>query len=158
MNTPRLPTLRLLPLILFLCVLPSTAFGTATITIVNVDGPGEGFNDPAPVKPVGKNTGRTLGQQRLIAFQFAADIWGTTIDSNVGIRIQASFDPLSCTADSGVLGSAGPIQIVSDFPGAEFANTWYAVALGNKEAGFDLNYKKNKNRFSEDIREGEPLF
>ena len=138
MNTPRLPTLRLLPLILFLCVLPSAAFGTATITIVNVDGPGEGFNDPAPVKPVGKNTGRTLGQQRLIAFQFAADIWGTTIDSNVGTRIQASFDPLSCTADSGVLGSAGPIQIVSDFPGAEFANTWYAVALGNKEAGFDL--------------------
>lgn len=139
MNTSRPIIRHLISLLLFVCVvLPTAAFGTATITIVNVDGPGEGFNDPAPVKPVGKNTGRTLGQQRLIAFQFAADIWGTTIDSNVAIKIQASFDPLSCTANSGVLGSAGPTQIVSDFPGAEFANTWYAVALGNKEAGLDL--------------------
>jgi hypothetical protein len=112
---------------------------TATkITIVNVDGPGEGFNDPTPTKPVGKNTGRTLGQQRLNAFQFAADTWAATIDSNVEIRIQASFDPLACDATSAVLGSAGTIQIVSDFPGAPVANTWYPIALANKLAGQDL--------------------
>ena len=44
--------------------------------------PGEGFNDPTPAAPVGGNTGTTLGQQRLIAFQHAADIWGAELDTN----------------------------------------------------------------------------
>jgi PA domain len=114
------------------------AFGTATITIVNVDGPGEGFNDPAPRTPVGGNPGTTLGQQRLIAFQFAADVWGSILDSDVTIPIQASFDPLTCTATSATLGSAGPISVARDFPGAELPSTWYHVALANKLAGGDL--------------------
>src|SRR5262245_487356 len=113
------------------------AFGSATLTVVNVDGPNEGFNDPTPAKPVGQNKGKTVGEQRLNAFQFAADIWGATLDSNVEIRIQASFDALSCTANAAVLGSAGTIQIVSDFPGAEFPDTWYHTALANKLAGVD---------------------
>jgi len=47
---------------------PALAFATATITIFNVDGPGEGFNDPAiPVDPAPGNAGITVGQQRLIA-------------------------------------------------------------------------------------------
>jgi hypothetical protein len=116
----------------------SLSFASATLTIVNVDGPNEGFNDRTPAKPVGQNNGKTIGEQRLKAFQFAADIWGATLDSSVEIRIQASFDALSCTASSAVLGSAGAIQIVSDFPGAAFAATWYPVALANKRAGVDL--------------------
>jgi PA domain len=116
----------------------SLSFASATLTIVNVDGPNEGFNDRTPAKPVGQNNGKTVGEQRLKAFQFAADIWGATLDSNVEIRIQASFDALSCTASSAVLGSAGAIQIVSDFPGAAFAATWYPIALANKRAGVDL--------------------
>ncbi len=134
------PPLLLAALLAVLCLLvvPPPAFAGATITIVNIDAPGEGFNDPAPVRPVGGNPGKTLGEQRLIAFQFAADIWGATLDSNVEIRIQASFDPLSCTPNSGVLGAAGAIQIVADFPGAAFPDTWYHVALANKLAGFDL--------------------
>ena len=114
------------------------SLASATLTIVNVDGPNEGFNDPTPAKPVGQNTGKTVGAQRLKAFQFAADVWGATLDSNVEIRIQASFDALSCTASAAVLGSAGTIQIVSDFSGAEFPNTWYPIALANKRAGTDL--------------------
>jgi hypothetical protein len=130
-------------LILTLCSLLAiffvpSAFGSATVTIVNVDGPGEGFNDQTPVKKVGGNPGKTLGQQRLIAFQFAADIWGSTLTSNVPIRIQASFDPLPCTAASAVLGAAGTIQIVANFPGAQFRDTWYHIALANKLAGQDL--------------------
>ena len=39
----------------------------ATITIVNANEPGVGFNDPTPALPVGGNNGTTLGQQRLIA-------------------------------------------------------------------------------------------
>jgi PA domain len=115
-----------------------TGFAQATITIVNMDSPGEGFNDPTPASPVGGNSGTTLGQQRLIVFQAAAATWGSSLSSVVEIRIQASFDPLSCTTTSGVLGSAGAASIVSDFPGAAFAKTWYAVALANKLAGTDL--------------------
>jgi hypothetical protein len=121
----------------------SSAFANATITIVNVDGPNEGFNDPTPAAPVGGNTGTTLGQQRLIAFHFAASIWGATIDSNVPIVISSSFDPLA----TNVLGSAGATNIftfantggVGLFPGAEFANTWYGSALADKRFGLDIN-------------------
>ena len=41
---------------------------------------GVGFNDPTPAVPVGGNAGTTLGQQRLNAFQSAANIWGATLD------------------------------------------------------------------------------
>lgn len=109
-----------------------------TISIVNLDGPNEGFNDPTPARRVGGNPGRTVGEQRLIAFQFAADLWAATLTSNTEIFIQASFDPLACTATSGVLGAAGTLQIVSSFPGAKLANTWYPVALANSLAGQDL--------------------
>ncbi|MDB5933731.1 MAG: peptidase [Massilia sp.] len=109
----------------------------ATIVIINGNAAGEGFNDPTPVAPVGGNTGATLGEQRLIAFQRAADVWGATLTSNVTIRVGASFEPLSCTADSAVLGSAGANDIFSDFPNAPKAATWYPGALAAKLAGAD---------------------
>ena len=118
----------------------SVAAGDANIVIINLDGPGEGFNDPTPASPVGGNKGKTLGEQRLIAFQHAAEIWGESLDSNVAIRVQAAFNPLA----PGVLGSAGAISAsrdfagVAQFPGVEFPDTWYGAALGNKRAGVDL--------------------
>jgi hypothetical protein len=116
---------------------PAAAFAEATITIVNGNAPGVGFNDPTAVAPVGGNTGTTLGQQRLNAFQFAADIWGSTLDSSVEIRILATFEPLTCTASGAVLGSAGTRFILRDFPGAEFDNTWYHSALADKRSGVE---------------------
>ena len=71
------------------------AAADANIVIINLDGPGEGLNDPTPASPVGGNKGKTLGAQRLIAFQHAAEIWGDTLDSNVTIRVQAAFNPLA---------------------------------------------------------------
>ena len=91
-------------LLLALSAVP--VFGKATITILNADGPNEGFNDPTPAAPVGGNPGTTVGQQRLIAFQFAADIWGAALDSNVRIVIQANFDPLFCDDVSAFMLSA----------------------------------------------------
>jgi len=114
------------------------AQAAATITIVNQNAPGEGFNDPTPATPVGGNTGRTLGEQRLIAFQHAANIWGRTLTSTVPIRIGAAFLPLACTATGAVLGSAGAYEIWTDFPNAPRANTWYPAALASKIAGTDL--------------------
>ena len=115
-----------------LCLRPPAAFAAATITILNTNAAGVGFNDPSAATPVGGNTGTTIGEQRLIAFQRAADIWGALLDSSVEIRVQASFVPLMCDANSAVLGSAGSIQIVSDFSGARVPGTWYVTALGQQ--------------------------
>lgn len=115
------------------------ALGAATIIIQNGNAAGVGFNDPTPVAPVGGNTGTTLGQQRLNAFQFAANIWGATIDSVPPIVVLATFEPLTCTPTGAVLGSAGPLAIYRDFTGATVPNTWYHVALANKLFGADLD-------------------
>jgi len=123
-----------------LLVAPSMtpAYAAATITIVNLDGPGEGFNDPTVVTPVGGNTGITLGQQRLNAFQYAANIAAQSISSNVTILVDAQMDPLGGSAGSAVLGQAGPNTVHMNFANAPVTNTWYPQALANKLSGSDL--------------------
>jgi hypothetical protein len=124
-------------------LLAAASVDDATITIFNNDGPGEGFNDATPVAPVGGNPGVTLGAQRLAVFQHAANIWGALLSSSVEIRVTAQFNPQTCTLTSATLGSAGPIQIFRDFPGAPFASTWYHAALGNRLAGADQSPASN---------------
>ena len=132
-------------------LLPNGPFGSApasaaTLTIVNIDGAGEGFNDPTPAAPVGGNPGTTVGAQRLYVFQTAANIWGTMLRSNVEIRVSAQFGPLTpCDASSGVLGSAGPTTVHRDFPGAIVAGAWYHQALANKLNGADLAVQDDIN-------------
>lgn len=141
------------------------ALAAATLVINNIDGAGEGFNDPTPVAPVGGNTGTTLGEQRLIAFQHAANIWGANLDSSVVIIVNAAFNPLTCTATSAVLGSAGATQVFSDFAGAQKAGTWYSFALANKLAGVDLdpgqpqiNAQFNSNLGQANCLAGSPFY
>ncbi len=116
----------------------SASFAAATIVIQNGNAPGVGFNDPTPAAPVGGNLGTTLGVQRLNAFQFAANIWGATLSSDVVITVLATFEPLGCTANSATLGSAGAISVFRDFPNATFPGTWHGSALANKLSGDDL--------------------
>lgn len=123
---------------LFAAGLAAPLGATATITIINANQPGVGFNDTTSADPVGGNTGTTLGAQRLQAFQRAADLWGALLDSDVEIRIRASFEPLDCTATTGTLGAAGPTTALADFPNAPLPGTWYAVALASRLAGSDL--------------------
>lgn len=139
MNTakPRRWTAPLLLATALCCQLPG-AQAAATIVVVNANGPEVGFNDPTPVAPVGGNPATTLGAQRLFAFQHAAGIWASTIDSPVPIRVEASFIPLSCNENSAVLGSAGAIEIFAQFPNAPRATPWYPSALASKLAGADL--------------------
>jgi uncharacterized delta-60 repeat protein len=110
----------------------------ATITIVNLDGAGEGLNDNTAATPVGGNPGVTLGQQRLNVFQRAADILGPQLQSTIVIRVAASFDPLDCDPDEGILGAAGPNTVHRNFTGAPLANTWYVAASANSRANADL--------------------
>ncbi len=115
--------------------LPASA---ATLVLNNVDAPGVGFNDTTPAAPVGGNAGTTIGQQRLIAYQKALELWGKVLRSNATIVVQGSFARLNCTPTGGTLAQAGANQIFSDFPNAPLAGHWYGVALANAIAGFDL--------------------
>src|SRR5688572_3229215 len=107
------------------------------IVIINGNAANVGFNDPTPVAPVGGNPGTTLGQQRLLAFQRAADLWDAELDTNINIEILATFEAPACTATGAVLGSAGATNVFRDFapngfyPGVEFAGTWYPSALAD---------------------------
>jgi hypothetical protein len=106
----------------------------AELVPVVFDDPGEGYNDPTPATPVGGNTGTTVGEQRLIVAQFAADLWGAVLQSNQPVYIGAQFNPLA----TNVLGSAGATFIFRDFPNAGVANTWYSSALADSISGTDL--------------------
>ncbi len=118
----------------------SSAFGAATIVVQPNDPANVGFNDPTPVSPVGDNNGTTLGQQRLIAVQRAADIWGAVLTSGPTITVRANWpNDVPCTATTAVLASAGTVGLVGNFANAPFANTWYSRALANKLAGTDLS-------------------
>ncbi len=126
---------------LLACALAFASMGSAAaanIIPVNTNAPGVGLNDTTPAAPVGGNPGTTVGGQRVFAYQFAADLWGAVLESNVDIRVRAQFTPLSCTATSGVLGSAGARTIHRDFSGA-VPETWYGAALANTIAGTNLN-------------------
>lgn len=126
-------------MLMVLAVLSPSANAAASIVIQNNDGANTGFNDPTPVTPVGNNSGTTLGQQRLNAFQFAANIWGATLNSNVTITIRASWAALSCDSKTATIGQAGAVGIFRDFPNAPVAGTWYPAALANALSGTDLN-------------------
>lgn len=120
----------------------ANARAAATVVIVNGNLAGVGFNDPTPVAPVDGNNGTTLGDQRLRAFQKAADIWGSTIDSPVAIRILATFESQTCTATSAVLGSAGSRFLYANFPSTglypgPIQDLLYGGALADKVSGLE---------------------
>jgi hypothetical protein len=134
----------------------SVSWAAATIVIVNGDPAGAGFNDPTPVAPVGGNTGTTLGAQRLNAFQAAASKWGETLDSGVPIRVLATWEALPCTDTAAVLGSAGALEVFSDFPGAPQSNAWFSKAETNKLIGFDADPDVPDIRARFNVNLGEP--
>jgi hypothetical protein len=115
-------------------VLAAATAHAATITIDEKDADGVGFNDPTPAAPVGGNTGTTVGAQRRIAVQHAADIWGGVLDSNVEIHVAARFDRAGQSARA----TATPTFVFHDFPGAPKSGTYYPSALADKLARTDL--------------------
>ncbi len=113
----------------------------ATLSVVVMDGPGEGFNDTTPFTPIGGNNATTLGQARLNVFNKAAQLWGQLITSPVTIVIEASFDPMTCGDTTGVLGSAGPMWMFRAFPGAPHSDAFYPGALADALSGHDQGNK-----------------
>jgi uncharacterized protein (TIGR03382 family)/uncharacterized repeat protein (TIGR01451 family) len=118
-------------LLLLALVAASKARGGAEIRVANADGSGEGLNDSTAATPVGGNPGTTVGEQRRIAFQYAASLWAATVGNQVPISIKAQFQPLNCSSSVAVLGTAGPTELYED--------DQYPAALANERAGRDLD-------------------
>ena len=116
-------------------VLAAPSLAQANIVIVNNDSAGEGFNDATSVSAVGGNPATTLGQQRLNVFQRAADILNNTFDIAVTVRVGSSFDPLTCSSGSAVLGQAGPAAFDYNFS----TRTITPHALYNQQVGYDAD-------------------
>ena len=127
-------------LIFGLWVYSQSALG-ATFVINNLDtGTGLGFDDPTVVTPVTGNPGTTLGAQRLLAFQAAADDWGAILKSDITIEIDATMTALPCASGGGALGSAGPNGMaLANFTNAPAADTLFPQALANSLDGTDLD-------------------
>src|SRR3982751_2221126 len=106
----------------------ATAFAQANVVVQDTDTAGMGFKDTTPAAHVGGNNGNTVGEQRLIAFQTAASIWGGTPTRSQTVTITASWADLLCQSDKGTLGHAGPTNISAGFANA-VPNRWYPVAL-----------------------------
>lgn len=110
----------------------------AKLTLINGDiGTSVGLDDPTAAAPVGGNPGVSIGEQRRIVYQYAMDAWGAVLQSDVEIKVDATFARLNCTATGGTLGAAGTNWILNDFPGA-IPNTLYHSALADAIAGEDL--------------------
>ena len=134
----------------------SEVFGQATIVILNGDAAGVGFNDTTPATPVGGNNGTTIGEQRLNAFQAAANIWGATLVSGPTITIRATWTALTCTATSGTLGSAGNNgNLFRNFTGAQ-QDFWYGNALANAISGIDRNGAPHEINANFNVNLGTP--
>jgi uncharacterized repeat protein (TIGR01451 family) len=112
----------------------------ATIAIV----PGAGFDDETPVDPVGGNPGTTVGQQRLFIFQEAARIWGATIQSDIEIKVNASFADLGPCSGTFVLGAASSIGYFSDPQAFPRPNTWYTHAFADMALREPVNPATNQ--------------
>ena len=69
------------------------------------------------------------------ALEYALDIWGQLLNSEITIWVNADWGTLS----SGVLAQAGPETLHSNFTGATAANRYFPGALANSLSASDLS-------------------
>ena len=115
----------------------------AEIVFVNSDEANEGLNDLTSVEPVGGNSGETIGQQRAIVLQAAADIIEDALDISAPLEISIDFKGLACvnSSDGGtsaILGTAGPVGIHTDIP----SRTFTPNSLYNQLVGSDTSFSQ----------------
>ncbi|QIA09854.1 T9SS type A sorting domain-containing protein [Draconibacterium halophilum] len=70
------------------------------------------------------------------AFAYAVGIWETIIESEIPIRMEATW---SANLGQNVLGSCGPETYYKNFKDAPFADRYYPVAIAEKIAKRELN-------------------
>ncbi len=142
-----------LPALAISCCL-SGQVHASRLTLINTDPAGKGLNDETPRAPAGDNPGRSVGEQRRIVYQYAADLWGSVLESEVEIMVGASFQDLRCFPDTGVLGSAGSAWIATSDPEAgrpgmlihgALANAMQGERIDISQSGMDIASRFNAN-------------
>ena len=118
------------------------ALGGAEIRILDGNASGEGLNDRSTAEPVGGNPGKSVGEQRLMAAQYAAALWSATLGNQVPVSVKTEFVDLDCSGGTAVLGASGPSALYDD--------NRYPAALANERAGQDLdtNHEEIDARFN----------
>lgn len=102
--------------------------------VIGSNEPTDGFADSTPVEPVGGNDGTTLGEQRWLAVQHAADIWATALDGATPVVVAVSMPTFAC----GVFGGTQSNGYLRE--GAKLdSNQVYSMALAEQLAGRNLN-------------------
>lgn len=122
----------------FVCLmlaLASTSAHAVDVKLIYLDAPGQGVYDTTSCAPACDNSGKTLGEQRRVALQYAASFIGARLVSAVPIRITVDFQAVYCAPANAVLATAGTASLVSEFAGAPRSNTLYPIALANALAG-----------------------
>lgn len=77
--------------------------------------------------------GETWPAEALSAFEYAMSIWETHLDSDVPVRIEATWQSL----DDNVLGNAGP-TLIAQIPPIGEPDTWYSIAQASAMTGQDI--------------------
>ncbi len=106
-------------------------------TVIGSDEPCDiaGWNDTTPVSPVSGNNATTRGQQRKNAVLKAAELMTQNLQSTVPLTIQGCWpNDLETSQESAVLANAGARTFVFNSSGL-IPNTWYPVALAERQAG-----------------------
>jgi hypothetical protein len=108
-----------------LIALPEKAAATFSITYVT-----NGGSDPWAASCT------TFPDEAKAAFNAAAAVWGTLLNSSVPITISACWSNLG---SSSILGYSGGGPLRRNFTNAPLADTWYSGSLANALAGSDLD-------------------
>jgi hypothetical protein len=127
----------LLKLLALTLALAPTAHAVPLAPIQYLDAAGTGFLDTTPVTPVGGNPGTTLGEQRRIALQYAAQRWADQIQGTISMKIRASW----YSTNDNTLASCSSLNYFRDPTHSELfplENVAYPAVLADQLAGEDL--------------------
>ena len=134
------PVRTLLSITFALALLSATAVHATTITVNNLDGGGEGFNDTTRALAGRRQPGHDARGAAPERVQRGGEPLG-------GTRQQRGDDPGGRSDGSAhalrrrrcALGFAGPTSVFRDFTGAPVAGTWFGQAEANALHGSDLD-------------------
>lgn len=99
------------------------------------------------------------GPARRAAFEHALSLWEDLLAGEVPVVVSASMESQGGTGSGALLASGGPFILHRGF-GDSLPDTWYAAALANQIAGFDLSgpdFPEVSIVFNADVDESDVL-
>ena len=98
-----------------------------------------GFDDPTSVVSDITGAPTTLGEERRVCFEAAADVWSKYLRITVPVEVEAVFSNQGGSQFGAPLAFAGPLAVFSDFANAPVGSMWFTSAQANQFRGDDLD-------------------